>query len=379
MRRLPRWRRGALAGAIALGLAGCDLGAPPLSFTALADALVAGDVDGDGDVDIVLSSVRNRLTVATNDGTGNFTPIDIVPGDRQSRSLDALELTDLDGDGDLDILRDIYDPARGVRPVVAETFLNDGAGTFTPGPFGAWEPGTLGVASFEPVHVTDLDGDGIPDLVASGFVEPGGFATVMALGDGTGAFGPPRLVAGVPLVLGAGDMTGDGAADLVAAEGASGIRVHVGDGTGAFVPGGTVEIERPWGNDGYWQHRALVADADGDGAQDVVYTGLVGVAVALGDGEGGLGPAVTSWVNDQRTRAAAVADIDDDGVRDLALVVDGGVGVAFGTGGGAVEGFHVLQGAGRAVVAAELDGDGRTDLATLSSPSVLVFPNRFER
>ncbi len=64
-------------------------------------AIDAGDLDGDGDVDIVTSSYdSNNYSVFENNGSGAFTQVDILPA---SLNASCAILHDRDGDGDLDI------------------------------------------------------------------------------------------------------------------------------------------------------------------------------------------------------------------------------------------------------------------------------------
>jgi hypothetical protein len=64
------------------------------------DALVTGDFDGDGDVDVVVGSrLPGVLTVLKNDGRGALAPQPTV-----AASVDYLAAGDIDGDGDLDIV-----------------------------------------------------------------------------------------------------------------------------------------------------------------------------------------------------------------------------------------------------------------------------------
>ncbi len=64
-------------------------------------AIDAGDLDGDGDADLVTSSYdSNNYSVFENDGAGNFTQVDILPA---SLNASCAILHDRDGDGDLDI------------------------------------------------------------------------------------------------------------------------------------------------------------------------------------------------------------------------------------------------------------------------------------
>ncbi|MFN0175684.1 MAG: FG-GAP-like repeat-containing protein [Saprospiraceae bacterium] len=64
-------------------------------------AIDAGDLDGDGDVDIVTSSYdSNNYSVFENNGSGAFTQVDILPA---SLNASCAILHDRDSDGDLDI------------------------------------------------------------------------------------------------------------------------------------------------------------------------------------------------------------------------------------------------------------------------------------
>ncbi len=71
--------------------------------------LDAGDVDGDGDVDLVTNEHKGphlRVQVFENDGKGGFTPREI---DRGKECHLGMRLWDLDGDGDLDIVGHAWD------------------------------------------------------------------------------------------------------------------------------------------------------------------------------------------------------------------------------------------------------------------------------
>ena len=123
------------------------------------------------------------------------------------------------------------------------------------------------------VEAFDADGDGLTDLVfarldrtpwllinrgndASG--EWQGFAPGVSLDDATNS-----------LVIESGDVTGDGAADLLVIEVEFGTnKLLVNDGNGSFTDqsemlGGLGTLQRG--------HSALLDDADGDGDVDIVY------------------------------------------------------------------------------------------------------------
>ncbi len=124
----------------------------------------AGDVDGDGDLDLVLADwgPGNNMTndggvtrVWINDGTAKFADETAgrLPEIKIRFSWD-LELADVDNDGDLDVLVSCK------RCPGGSLFRNDGAGRFTDDSRAL--PQYTNNYEFEPM---DLDGDGFLDLV----------------------------------------------------------------------------------------------------------------------------------------------------------------------------------------------------------------------
>jgi len=133
-----------------------------------------GDIDGDGDVDILFANVqafvedadaRNRLL--RNDGQGRFTDItnEHLPTDHD-RSFDGSFL-DLDGDGDLDIIT--CNANRGSEEWIAASpwraYRNDGNGHFTDASSELLPSSAVG-RGFD-VQQADFNGDGLPDLYLS--------------------------------------------------------------------------------------------------------------------------------------------------------------------------------------------------------------------
>ena len=131
-----------------------------------------GDVDGDGDLDLLFANVRafvegadpsNRLLL--NDGDGRFTeaasgrlPVD------DDRSFHGGFL-DVDGDGDLDVVtaNSTVDLERGrIEAAPYRVYRNDGEGGFREATDRVFPAGTDGVG-FD-VEQADVDGDGDPDL-----------------------------------------------------------------------------------------------------------------------------------------------------------------------------------------------------------------------
>ena len=132
-----------------------------------------GDVDGDGDLDILfanvsiftpLASVRNRLLI--NDGHGYF--IDDtenrLPRDYES-SFDG-DFFDIDADGDLDIATANANRHGRLSPGSYRIYLNDGSGQFLETTNSILPAGTTGVGI--DIEFADFNGDNLHDIYLVG-------------------------------------------------------------------------------------------------------------------------------------------------------------------------------------------------------------------
>ncbi|RZK25162.1 MAG: hypothetical protein EOO63_16415, partial [Hymenobacter sp.] len=174
-----------------------------IALPGIADLLATGDLDGDGDLDIVSANTTGVLSVQSNDGTGTFAArADMV----MTYTPRALNLGDVDGDGDLDVVV----TGSSTQLSYCTVFTNDGQATFT-------AQATLGVGlASTTVGLADLDGDSDLDLVLS---EENYRAVTMYPNNGTGTFGTGSAVKslatfGTSVI--AGDIDNDGDLDLLA-------------------------------------------------------------------------------------------------------------------------------------------------------------------
>jgi len=327
---------------------------PPLPYDY--GAVAAGDLDGDGRIDLVLAAHLSGIFALRNDGAGTFTSWSLGLPVR-SRSQDgrplpprgpalpktpaagptrftsrALTLGDWNRDGRLDILALSEGPTsvrgledRAASPLGKVIFLNRGDGNWQPlhGP---------GAITGDSIRAVDLDGDGRLDFVTDSRVV--GSAELLNYGEPAGGWS----VASLP------------------------------------QPRGRLRV-----------HAVAVADLDGDGRLDLALTfqsqeaGEVrlGLDVFFGGADRSW-RRVSIWAPDARTAEAmtalAAGDLDGDGDQDLvALTAKGETWLFINDGRGdfaldrspeADPDREHLHCAGYAVRIADLDGDGRSEVVT---------------
>lgn len=129
-------------------------GAEQLISTSVTQAsrIQVGDIDGDGDTDLVVTSYNNNIFFwfENTDGQGNFA----TPRTIDTNQTDNIHLSDLDQDGDLDILSTHNN-------AIAYYENMDGHGNF-----GSQQLITTEVLAANQAIAADLDGDGMPDVLS---------------------------------------------------------------------------------------------------------------------------------------------------------------------------------------------------------------------
>ncbi len=271
------------------------------------NSVVLGDVDADGDLDLLTPSqiAIGTVSVRFNDGVGVFSGTTSV---RVGRIPWSVALGDVDADGDLDVL------AANQDDNTVSVRLNDGAGTFS---------GTqnVGVGTGpRSVAVGDVDGDGDLDLLtANPFASPS--AVSVRLNDGNGTFSGTQevRVGGSAERLIVGDVDGDGDLDLLTSHyfSANTVSVRFNDGAGTFSGTQTVGV-------GNLPYDVVVGDVDGDGDLDLFTTNVNAgtVSIRLNNGSGTFSGTTDVRVGTSLQRVA-LGDVDGDG--DLDLLASNGV------------------------------------------------------
>jgi hypothetical protein len=333
----------------------------PEPFTGGASPLVvrAGDLDGDGDVDLAVAREGASgpvVTILVNDGTGGFTVrTNLGAG---PRGAPTVALSDLDVDGDLDVVTSWLQNDLVVSYGVVRVFRNGGGASFT-----LAGDHRLDDYSDDPVDIAigDLDGDGFPDVLtanANGRSVEGWRAL---LGNGAGGLQPVRAYPSSQNTEGilASDLDDDGDLDvLTLAHFSAALTVHRNPGSGLFgLPAPHPVSDYARGLD--------AADVDGDGDLDLAVAD--GAVELLGnEGDGSFAPAIT-YVPAGIVSDVKLCDLDGDTDPDvLTNTAPGGgfsVGLNLGTGTFAPPvAWTVDPCSGGKLGAFDLDADGDLDV-----------------
>ena len=326
-----------------------------------------GDIDHDGDPDLVSASENDdRIILHVNNGAATFSPIVIRPGSPvpDKDFAKSVRLADMEGDGDLDVLY----ASEGGNEIGWYVSSGGRTPTFTQVPLYH----DANHAKF--VTAADLDRDGAPDILwaASGDPAHGGQARVGWLRS-NGAL-PPQFA---PLIIQpaapgaryvtAADLDGDGDLDVLTAARESGQIVWFNNRTihrSALYPLANVNVL------GIYKLARHVAagDLDGDGDPDVVSLGQNDMIWYTNNG--GSPPSFTPTpIRSQQYqgRWAEIVDMDRDGANDIVVAsYENGRIFWYENNGARPPAFTervmstVARGP-RAVLAADLDGDGDMD------------------
>jgi hypothetical protein len=248
-------------------------GAPvALPVSTLADSLVSGDFNGDGNKDLVAGTGQIFL----GNGKGAFVQQSAPAFAGIATTSDSavqLAVGDFNKDGKLDL-------AGGTGDSIY-IFLGNGNGTFSAGSVYA------GINNQGYLTATDLDGDGSLDLfsgdasagiLGGDIFEPGEGYALMGHGDGTFSGAPQVTYANYNTLE---DLNGDGKPDFIgllagtSAMSAPMFGTYYGQGNGIFQAAGTPLAASPYtykGNQYTFQsvNSYATADINGDGLADLV-------------------------------------------------------------------------------------------------------------
>lgn len=227
--------------------------------------IALGDFNNDGNLDIATSNQYknpcNCVSVLLGNGDGTFREPAITTNVPSHALPLALATGYLDGDRNLDLALAVGFTSSGAVQVM----LGNGDGTFRLGAIYG-----LAVPGLESITAADLRNNGKTDIVVG---EYGGRGVAVLLGNGDGTFEQPVLYGiGTPLSVATADLNGDGIPDIVASSpsgansGYTGVLLGNGDGTfkkATLYPTGVY----PWG--------VALADFNGDRLPDFAAVDLL--------------------------------------------------------------------------------------------------------
>jgi hypothetical protein len=359
------------------------------------NALAVADVNGDGKPDLVVAYLNGTLSVLLGNGDGTFqnSPAYLKQHTyKVGKDPDSVAVADVNGDGKPDIV---------VTNRVSNTvtvLLGNGDGSFQDSPsYLAQHTFAVGLDP-ESVAVTDLNGDGKPDIVV-GYL----YGVSVLPGNGDGTFQPRQgIFAGYYVTsVAVADLNGDGRPDLVVGHY---IPPQPQPNTlGSFLqnsgypnnavsvllnttPAGaaTVSFEQPQTLDaGPYPSSVTVADLTGDGKPDIIAANFRGNSVSVLLNTTTKGAAHAAFQSQQTFDAGFtptsvnVADMNGDGIPDIIVSNDfgGSVTVLLGDGQSGFTPATAERQAGttNTPLVGDLDGDGILDRVILDSSGNILF------
>ncbi|WP_410005676.1 FG-GAP repeat domain-containing protein [Aequorivita nionensis] len=279
-----------------------------------ANSVFAADLDGDGDMDMISASTNDdKIAWYKNiDGLGAFGPQQII----SETALGAYSVfaTDIDGDGDMDILAASYfDDTIG-------WFANNGQGTF-----GSRQIISTLADGASSVYANDADGDGDMDVFSASATDDK--IAWYENTNGQGNFGAQQVIStnfDYPLEVVAGDIDGDGDMDILSGSRYNNSRVawfKNTNGQGNFV------FQQELTTDISYCRAATLADMDGDGDLDIVATSwtfgshrVIWFENTNGQGNFNNTPnTVGLLTNNANPETLYAKDFDNDGDLDIAV------------------------------------------------------------
>ncbi len=353
---------------LAANMPGSSLFKPAITYPsggAFSPTVAVGDINGDGNPDLIVSNqsscytcANGSVTVLLGNGDGTFQAAQAY--DSGGSETGGIAVADLNGDGKLDVV--VANSASGTVAVL----LGNGDGTLQPARLhSTGDAFPLGLV------LGDFNSDGKFDVAITTGCCSAPYIEIL-LGNGDGSFQSPQSY-GVPgdLASGiaAGDLDGDGRLDLaVGVEVSNGghplVAIFLGNGDGTFktprsFPGG---------------YYPAFADMNRDGKLDLLVTGVCGnphctkdgVSVLLGNGDGSFQPPQVYSSGGEVADFVATGDVNRDGKTDAFVANFGGrVGTLLGIGDGKLLPVQLFNAGNRypvSMAVADINGDGKPDL-----------------
>jgi uncharacterized repeat protein (TIGR01451 family) len=337
------------------------------SFTTRSPQLVrAADVDGDGDLDIVVYG-REMNWYENIDGVGNFGKKNSIQGLNLYGNGTSLFVYDFDGDGDVDILSSILNKFSMYENI-------NGAGTYN-----LKQEVTLGPSDYEiVVYPVDVNNDGYADILCnytSNLSGPFEGKLVFYQNDGSGNLSSQQIIttdtsllAGSSIIY-CSDLDGDSLQDIIIGSKDFDSLKWLKNNGGS----GTFNLPITITNLADGLTSIYTSDIDNDGFMDIVSASANDNQVAWHknlDGLGNFGGENLITSNAIETKAVLVTDINNDNSLDIIYTSTNEIGWINNTNGlgsfGTQQIITTKAYGVEDIISADLDGDGIKDLISAS-------------
>jgi hypothetical protein len=317
------------------------------------------DVNSDGRPDLVLifSGIPAEIAVALGNGDGTFQPLVLsaLPSyssnayNPSSPDIKTLAVADLNGDGIQDVI------FSDVGNDLIWICVGDNTGHFTQ----KTELNDQNPSSM--IFLGDFNRDGKTDVI--GYEHLAGRAAVY-LGTGNATFAPPVYYGG-PDNIGSmlvKDMDGDGQPDMVITGFDNVLRVLHGNSDGTFTA--TLSLPVPVAANGMYPTLLDIQDFNHDGTLDMALESLDGVHILIGQGGFNFSPFQPAPVS-SFPGPAAIGDLNQDTNIDFVFPVSGGLAILYGKPDGSLRSADAydLRYIVSSATLADFNGDGKTDVA----------------
>jgi hypothetical protein len=232
------------------------------------ESIVVGDVDGDGETDLVISTASGITILSNSSGTNTIMTFTDITKLSYGGTPAGIALGDIDGDGKPDI---VASNSASNNITVLRNQSSPGNFSFgAPSNFFSWD-GTLSIS------IADIDGDGKPDIVSGGnetiaisrnLSTPGNisFASSEAFPNSTNIY------------VAVADLDGDGRADIA---GAVQLSNDVLVSRNLSSPGSLLFDLSSYYGTGNSPTGIAIADFDGDGKPDIAVSNLSSTTVSI--------------------------------------------------------------------------------------------------
>ncbi len=326
--------------------------------------IATADFNSDGFPDLAVLNSVTDITILLNDSTGKFKT---VPVNFNGGTFDLIA-GDFNGDGKQDLVIS-GGTEKGTNNIGFSTLLGSGNGTFKDN---LAENYTIGGSGF---LAADVNNDGKADLVTGSDVVLGSgsgtFQTPIPIA--SSCLGNNPLGSGF-LSIATADFNHDHNIDVVGvvnSDGVYGINVCFGNGNGTFQAATTYDANI--------QHQLiLTGDFNNDGNLDLAVSDQSGISVLLGNSNGTFQSAIATAVSGSSFPVFVLGDFTGDGKLDIATVVSNNLLILPGNGDGTF-GTPITTPVSRGSTveaAGDLNKDGKLDLVMYvgqSSNSLEVF------